>query len=85
MIGRGTTNTSLAAYNRTQLLACLNVADKQQHADKSDPFTYDRVMAHLLGGLCMISDYEVEFRNEPRTTETGKPYSVQIPCNQKRP
>jgi hypothetical protein len=85
MIGKGTTNNSLAKYNRSQMQACITVASKQRAANPSDPYTYDRVMTHLLGGLCMISDYEVEFRNEPRTTETGKPYNIQIPCNQKRP
>ena len=85
MIGKGTTANSLATYNRSQMRACQTVAEKQQHANSSDPFTHDRVMSHLLGGLCMVSDYEVEFRNEPRTTESGKPYSVQIPCNMKRP
>ncbi len=85
MMGKGMTNTSLGLYNRANMQACIAVANKQKHANPSDPFTYDRVMSHLLGGLCLISDYEVEFRNEPRTTESGKSYSIQIPCNQKRP
>ena len=85
MIGRGVTRNSLAAYNKSQIDMCRLIADKQRKANPSDPFTYDRVMGHLLSGLCVISDYEVEFRNEPRTTESGKSYSVQIPYNQKRP
>ena len=79
------TPNSLANYNKANMGACITVANKQRQANPSDPFTYNRVMSHLLSGVCMISDYEVEFRNEPRTTETGKAYSVQIPCNQKRP
>ena len=85
MMGRGTTPKSLAAYNRSQMQACIHVANKQMMANPSDPFTYSRVMSHLLNGLCLVSDYEVEFRNEPRTTESGKSYSAQVPINMKRP
>lgn len=85
MTDKATPINSLGNYNRSQISVCEDVAKKQQHADRSDPFTYNRVMSHLLTGLCLISDYEVEFRNEPRMTENGKSYSVQVPCNQKRP
>ena len=85
MIGKGVTNKSLAAYNRSQMSAVIDVAKKQKAANPSDPFTFNRVMSHILNGLCMISDYEVEFRNEPRMTDSGKSYSVQVPFNQKRP
>ncbi len=85
MIGRKADRLSLANYNRDHMPSCIAIASKQKTANRSDPFTYDRVMSHLLGGLCMLSDYEVDFRNEPRMTESGKSYSVQVPMNQKRP
>ena len=74
----------LAEYNRRHIRSCRMVAGKQAHADRSDPFVYDRVMVHLLGGLGLITDYEVNFINEPRVTENGTSYTVQIPNNQKR-
>ena len=84
MIGKGMTNTKLAAYNKANMPLCQAIAAKQKKANPSDPFTYDRVMAHLLNGLCVISDYEVEFRRESRETESGKSYSVDVPYNMKR-
>lgn len=76
--------TKLAEYNQRHIRSCRMVAGKQAHADRSDPHVYDRVMAHLLGGLGLITDYEVSFINEPRVTEKGTAYTVQIPHNQKR-
>jgi len=84
MIGKGMTNTKLAAYNKENLNLCQLIAIKQKKANPSDPFTYDRVMAHLLNGLCVISDYEVEFRKESRETEHGSSYSIDVPYNMKR-
>jgi len=76
--------TRLAGYNRKHIRSCRMVAGKQAFAARSDPFVYDRIMSHLLGGLGLITDYEVSFINEPRVTEAGTPYTVQVPNNQKR-
>lgn len=76
-------NTSLAAYNRANMPLCITAATKQQKASPSDPFTFNRVMTHLLHGLCLISDYDVQFRKEARKTATGISYSVEVPCNKK--
>lgn len=82
---------ALATYNKDHILLCQATAIKQQKANLSDPFTFDRVMTHLLCGLCIMSDYAVEFRKEARivvnslTTAQGKTYSVEVPHNMKRP
>ncbi len=76
---------ALATYNRTNLALCQATALKQQKANRSDPFTYNRVMTHLLNGLCLISDYNVQFRKEPRKTAQGASYSVDISWDMKRP
>lgn len=77
------TNTALATYNRANMTLCTATATKQQKANRSDPSTFNRVMTHLLGGLCLISDYDVQFRKEMRKTATGASYSVEIPHNMK--
>ncbi len=77
------TNLALAAYNRDHMLLCIATATKQQKANRSDPSTFNRVMSHLLNGLCLISDYDVQFRKEGRKTATGASYSVEVPCNMK--
>ncbi len=78
-------NKPLAEYNRQNIQQCETTARDQQKANPSDPFTYERVMAHLLSGVCIVSDYMVRFRNEPRKTESGKDYTIQVPFDQKRP
>ena len=79
-----TTNTSLAAYNKAQLPQCHLTAMDQKRANPSDPSTYDRVMSHLLNGICLISDYSVQFRRETRITQQGASYSVEVPYNMKK-
>ena len=78
-----TTNTSLQGYNRSHQDQCHIAATRQQKACPSDPFTYHRVFSHLLNGMCLISDYDVKFRKEARTTVQGATYSVEVPHNMK--
>jgi len=77
------TNQALADYNQSHFSQCHGVAMRQRKAVPSDPFTYNRVMAHLLNGICMISDYAVDFRKEGRVTANGAHYSVDVPHNMK--
>lgn len=69
--------------------AIIDKAGAQARADKSDPFTYDRVLSHFKCGFPMsIDDYQVDFRPEQREyTSHGETirYSVDVPVNMKRP
>ena len=80
---------SLAKYNHKHLRECEAVAAAQAGANPSDPFTYARVLSHMLCGHCLISDYQVDFRKEQRkyVGEDGKEleYTVEVPVNQKHP
>ena len=80
-------STALSKYNLEHLATAKAKARLMARADPSDPFTYNRVLTHILNGVCVASDYDVEFRKETRYTEREprKAYKVDIPCNMKRP
>ncbi len=51
------------AYNREfYTVQVERSAADQAKAEKSDPFTRDRVRTHLHVGLCNMEDYKVEFK-----------------------
>lgn len=56
-------------------------------ADKSDPFTFSRVMSHLENGVCHpdMTPYEAELDFEERKTEYSESYRVPTYKNVKRP
>lgn len=72
-------------YNDTHQQA-LNYAD----ADKSDPFTYSRVMSHITNGLCDDNGqedcrYKAEPSLETRIASNGQSYQVTVYRSLQRP
>ena len=57
-------------------------------ADKSDPFTYSRVVTHFQNGLSGTTDFEPDYyaeqTEETRITERGEEYKVPAYKNVKR-
>lgn len=56
----------------------------QARADRSDPFTYSRVKAHLMQGIGRLEDYHVDFVPKPCVTPDGEEYVLPVPVNMKR-
>lgn len=74
-----------AAYYRKRHRARVErIARDQARADRSDPFTYSRVKAHLERGIGQLEDYEVDFVPHTYYTPQGEPYVLPVPVNQKR-
>ena len=74
-----------AAYNNKVAQKVRHIATQQALADPSDPFSFNRHASHLFNGVTDIGDYNVDWKNEYRITPKGEKFSVQIPCNVKRP
>lgn len=45
-------------FNRVTLAQAMEIARIRQLSERGDPFTYDRVMSHLVNGICDGVDYE---------------------------
>lgn len=73
-------------YNNTHHMALAYAA-----ADKSDPFTYHRVTAHIASGLCDDREghndcrYKAEAYDETRKLPDGKEYTITAYRNVQRP
>ncbi len=80
-----------AAYNRDfYTVQVERSASDQAKAEKSDPFTRDRIRTHLRGGLCNMEDYSVEFKKKEEDVLdlSGKAVITivtETPTNMKRP
>ena len=74
-----------ASYHKQAAQQVRHIASQQAKADPSDPFSFNRHASHLLNGVTEMGDYNVDWRTEYRVTSKGDRYSVQVPCNVKRP
>lgn len=60
-------------------------------ADKSDPFALGRAMSHVQSGICGVNQdgsdamYSADPYQEERITQDGKPYSITVYRNIRRP
>lgn len=56
-------------------------------ADRSDPFTLARCLAHIRVGIVTssVDCYEADFAPETRKDAHGNSYVVSVPRNMKRP
>ena len=60
------------------------MAQDQARADRSDPFAYARVKAHLSQGIGDLSDYDADFVPKTFHTAQGEVYILPVPVNMKR-
>lgn len=85
-----------AIHQRKHVPECQTVAKAQAKANSSDPNTFDRVMFHLLNGITLRGDYQVEWakrREESLFAPVSKHslaspavgIAVEIPINRKIP
>ena len=78
-------NRELVKFNRQGAMEAARRAENWGRANKSDPFARDVAISHMFNGVCLISDYDVEFRQEERLGYDGTRYTVEVPHNMKRP
>lgn len=73
-----------AYYRAEHMQACRALAMAQARADRSDPFTYSRVMSHLLDGAAEMDDYTLEWQAKQHRTAQGAEYVLMVPINVRR-
>ena len=57
-------------------------------ADRSDPFTYNRITSRLFAGTEDLDDYHVDWRKETRKVQTQNgtiDYTIEVATNRKVP
>lgn len=67
---------------------CRYVASVWGRAHRSDPHAERVALSRLRNGICIPSDYQVEWRDEPRSYERDGQvveYTVPVPINMKCP
>ena len=75
----------MALFNQTKnKMECQYAAHDQAKADRSDPYTYDRIRSHLDNGVTLSTDYEVQWDREKRPSQFEPKVGIIVTVPKKR-